>query len=154
MPKATDKFCAFTVPFSWTVLGWSNSFSDVHSAINVAFKMNVSTWNDGIAQPFVSNSLQIRSIPSPNSLTYLYALRDWAIFGLREKCVWWIFYGAPISCLRVKLLKIIGINADMLKNKNKRAKMRIKKQYILCLLILICRVCQLLMQRLLLGIII
>ena len=27
-----------------------------------------------MAQPFVSNSLQIRSMPSPNSLTYLNAL--------------------------------------------------------------------------------
>ena len=108
---------------TWAALGRSNSFSEVHSAIKVAFRMKASAWNDGIAQPFVSNSLQIRSIPSPNSLTYLYALRYWAIFGLREKCVWWIFYGAPISCLRVKLLKIIGINADMLKNKNKREKM-------------------------------
>lgn len=44
--------------------------------------MNASMWNDGMAQPFVSNSLQIRSIPSPNSLTYLYALRNWAILTI------------------------------------------------------------------------
>ena len=40
-----------------------------------------------------SGSLQIRSIPSPNSLTYLYALRYWAILGLREKWVWRILSG-------------------------------------------------------------
>ena len=55
---------------TWAVLGRSNSFSVVHSAINVAFRIKASIWNEGMAQPFVSNSLQIRSIPSPNSLTY------------------------------------------------------------------------------------
>ena len=62
------------MPLSWVVLRRSNSFSVVHSAVSVAFRMNASMWNDGMAQPFVSNSLQIRSMPSPNSLTYLNAL--------------------------------------------------------------------------------
>ena len=41
-------------------------------------------WNDEMAQPFVSSSLQIRSMPSPNSLTYLYALRYCVILGLQK----------------------------------------------------------------------
>ena len=46
-----------------------------------------SRWKDKCDVPLASNSLHMRSTPSPNSFTKSYALRNWAIFGLREKCV-------------------------------------------------------------------